>query len=329
MFNAPLAKLNHKITVIDAPCGSGKTATAINNLCEGKQYLFVTPLLSEVQRVIENSPVPFIEPQGSKKVDLKNLLAAGNNVVTTHACYRNLSVSDAELLSDVELIIDEAIETVSAYSDVNLSDFYSVYIEGSWVTIDDANRITPTLKWDDKMANNCGDTLSKGLYEDSKNHALYYVDGKFILWQFPLELLCYCKTSTILTYQWYGSVAHFYLRKHKVEVKVDKQDDSQFKRQVKELLTIKDIPAISKLKFSKTAQEQHKITEYKKVRNFLMNLKTRELKDVKSTDILITCLKKNWFKNERVKKTGENRQVAKGGYAINSRLTVSANRTPP
>ena len=114
MSNAPLAKLNHKITVIDAPCGSGKTTRAISNLSSNIQYLYITPLLSEVQRVTNDASVKFIQPQGSKKEDLKNLLSDGHNVVTTHACFSNLRANEANILSNVVLIIDEAIETRSS-----------------------------------------------------------------------------------------------------------------------------------------------------------------------------------------------------------------------
>ena len=42
------------ITVIDSPCGYGKTSYAINMINDNptKNYIYITPFLTEVKRVI-------------------------------------------------------------------------------------------------------------------------------------------------------------------------------------------------------------------------------------------------------------------------------------
>ena len=45
------------ITVIDSPCGYGKTSYAINMINDNptKNYIYITPFLTEVKRVIKET----------------------------------------------------------------------------------------------------------------------------------------------------------------------------------------------------------------------------------------------------------------------------------
>ena len=43
------------IKIIDKPCGSGKTTAMINNFNNQDKYLVIVPLLSEVDRIVEES----------------------------------------------------------------------------------------------------------------------------------------------------------------------------------------------------------------------------------------------------------------------------------
>ena len=46
--------MNRKVTIVDAPCGTGKTTAAINMINdsnENEKFLYITPFLSEVQRI--------------------------------------------------------------------------------------------------------------------------------------------------------------------------------------------------------------------------------------------------------------------------------------
>ena len=48
-----------KINIIDAICGAGKTSAAINyinNSTEDQHFLYITPYLTEVERVISACP---------------------------------------------------------------------------------------------------------------------------------------------------------------------------------------------------------------------------------------------------------------------------------
>ena len=112
-----------KITVIDSPCGAGKTQKMIEmmNTNNNNHYIYVTPFLSEVKRIkLHCSNIAFYEPknngEGAKSKDLKRLLKKGFNVVTTHALFK---AGDRSLIETLEaqnyiLILDEVMDVVEA-----------------------------------------------------------------------------------------------------------------------------------------------------------------------------------------------------------------------
>ena len=307
------------ITIIDAPCGSGKTTTELENLRTDEKYLYITPLLSEVERVIEKAPVPFVQPVGSKALHIEVLLSEGVNIATTHASFSNLSACDPELFSGYTLIIDEAIETVRDYREVKATDLNQVYIEGGWVTVNDDHKIEPTPKWHSSV-NAVSSTLSKEFYKDATNSNLYLFRDQFLLWELPLHLLPAFMNVRILTYMWDASYAAIYLKKYGIQVEVKTACDATFKADIKKLLTLESIPAIEALGWSATAQSNHTDAAGKKVSKSLSNLKARELKGIPASKILLTSLESNWRKPFKCSRTGEIIKRARGKYATNSSL---------
>lgn len=83
-----------KIRICDAIMGSGKTEAAIrwmNDSGENERFIFVTPYLSEVKRIItsctkKNFKEPTRDGKG-KRNGLKNLLFSGENIATTHKMF--------------------------------------------------------------------------------------------------------------------------------------------------------------------------------------------------------------------------------------------------
>lgn len=69
------------ITIVDSPCGKGKTSWAIqymnDNLLE--RFIYITPILPEIDRIKNSSDRIFIEPniglgKGSKRRHFYDLL---------------------------------------------------------------------------------------------------------------------------------------------------------------------------------------------------------------------------------------------------------------
>ena len=106
------------IKVIDAMCGEGKTSWAIQymNNNTDKKFIFVTPFLSEVDRVIEKCKFETPLDDKVKKIDdFKRLIDEDKSIVTTHKLLSHLTVEMVEMIknSNYTLILDEVIEAVS------------------------------------------------------------------------------------------------------------------------------------------------------------------------------------------------------------------------
>ena len=78
--------------------------------------------------------------------------------------------------------------------------------------------------------------------------------------------------------------------------------DEAFRKKAAELITIKDIPALSGLPLSHSGQlaDILKSNYCRTVVNALKNLRGRQLKDVPAENILITCAKDGWHKERNV-----------------------------
>jgi DNA transposition AAA+ family ATPase len=86
-----------QINIVDSIMGAGKTTAAINYInqsSEEKKFMYVTPYLDEVERIIKQCPSKhFKQPEkfndkASKLLSLKNLLNKGYNIATTHVLQR-------------------------------------------------------------------------------------------------------------------------------------------------------------------------------------------------------------------------------------------------
>ena len=111
-----------EVSVIDAPCGFGKTSWAIRYINGVKRpTIFVTPFLREVDRVLAecesmNSPER-LNSKLTKLDSFKSLLQEGKNVATTHQLFKHLDEECYNLISDggYELILDEVVTSVQDF----------------------------------------------------------------------------------------------------------------------------------------------------------------------------------------------------------------------
>lgn len=108
----------NNIRVVDARMGRGKTTAAAGYMSKfkgQKHFLYITPYLTEVDRICELCD--FDQPdsdQHSKLVELKGLLHRRKNIAATHSLFY---LMDDDALSIAKengycLIIDESIETI-------------------------------------------------------------------------------------------------------------------------------------------------------------------------------------------------------------------------
>lgn len=95
--------------------GRGKTSAMINHINQSEddvRYLFIVPLLTEVQRIKEACcGKEFVEPfaDGGKLNNIKRLLAEGRNIVSTHALFGRFDDEAISLAKNMGyvLVMDE------------------------------------------------------------------------------------------------------------------------------------------------------------------------------------------------------------------------------
>lgn len=309
---APVTEKVH-VTIVDKPCGFGKTNLMLESFRADRKYLVVTPLLTEVDRVLDKAYVEFVQPEVDENNDtkmdsLKELLASGVNIVTTHKLFTAITTilkDDPDLLADYEIIIDEVLSVIEdrggkALSKTSLHEFY---LDTGYVTIADNGLVTPTPKWDNNVADT-SDTLRASIYKEAKSGCLYYFNDKFFLWVLPERLVTSGMKVTIYTFLAEGTLMDHYLRKFGV-ARVHQKSTAEleeFRQILQEHLTVCSIPSLEKMKFSATGQTKLNAKDKGLVAGALKKLRERQLKYVPVDNILVTCAKVNWYKNVHTEK---------------------------
>ncbi|SFF17517.1 hypothetical protein SAMN05428981_12124 [Bacillus sp. OV194] len=219
------------IKVIDAICGAGKTSYAIQMMndfskagfgADGefytseKKFIYVTPFLSEVERVLNSTKAEFSEPvkkNGSKYEHVKKLIEDGKSIVMTHELFSRL---DEDTLSDIEfeeytLIMDEVanvLEQVQTYSkDIEYllkANAIEINFNNEIIWIDDEYEVT-----DD------------GRYRDikvlSERGNLFMDNGNVVFWTMPVQSFLCFEDVYLLTYLFDGQIQKYYYDMHEVE----------------------------------------------------------------------------------------------------------------
>lgn len=196
--------------------GSGKTTWAIDYMNNANQletrFIYITPFLDEVQRIIENTQNRnFIEPNtkndaGSKLESLKKLLVDGVDIVSTHSLFQLADDEVIELLTDggYTLILDEVMDCVET-ADVKPSDIKRL-LDNKDITIKN-NRV----KW-------VGDPEDDSRYKDIRLLAqagnLFCYRGKFLVWTFPPKVFKTFDNVFVLTYLFHAQIQRYYFDLH-------------------------------------------------------------------------------------------------------------------
>ena len=178
-----------KVKVCDALCGAGKTVSCINmmNSDTEHKYIFVTPYLNEVDR-IKNACTDrgFVTPEKtydshfSKIRDLPKLLAAGKNIVSTHAlfsCYTD-EIKDLIKEQGYILVLDEVIDLFQPV-DIDRGDID--FLKRNNIAREEGDNII----WEDDDYN--GAAFSE-VMRLSKSRDMVNYDGAFYFWALPIDV---------------------------------------------------------------------------------------------------------------------------------------------
>lgn len=197
---------NVEINIVDAICGSGKTSAAINminNSDEEQRFLYITPYLDEVNRIIESCPNKhFRQPEiyGTKTNGIKYLLEKGVNIVSTHALFKNFDTEIIKLVRAMNyiLVMDEVAEVVEML-DISKSDLQIVL--GKTELQDNG-----LLKWTDKEYT--GELWNyRRLCE---LNAVFYHNNTALLYLFPVDCFKAFSKVYVLTYMFDAQVQRYY-----------------------------------------------------------------------------------------------------------------------
>ena len=201
------------VTIIDSPCGRGKTTYAINYINErpSDNFVYITPFLKEVERVIEQTKFNgadkrFVQPAnlGNGKIDsLINLFHNNRDIVSTHSLFSKCSqsVADNIRIGHYTLILDEVMSVVEVLN-LKKSDIPTM-LDAELVRIDEKTNKLIWLKGDYDGAYN-------EIKERCENNNIYVVSGVAIVWTFPVEIFEAFDNVIICTYMFDCQLQKYY-----------------------------------------------------------------------------------------------------------------------
>lgn len=198
------------VYVVDEPMGRGKTSAAINyiNGNEGR-YLVITPYLDEVKkykRLCRGKS--FVEPtynnNGSKLSSIKELIKAGENIVSTHALFQKFDAELIEIckLMDYTLIMDEVADVVEQF---DLSTYDEKNLLNNYVEVEDD---TGLIHWKEDQSSYTGKFSDIKRLCDMDSLALYREN--IAMWLFPVQVFNSFKDIFILTYMFNAQIQRYY-----------------------------------------------------------------------------------------------------------------------
>lgn len=295
------------ITILDEPCGTGKTSRMIASLDPVKNYLIVVPYLSEVDRVIRQAdgidlyqPDESSVPERTKHAHLRQLLEQGKSVVTTHALYENaVPVVREGLLEGYHIIIDEVLDAAEVIASKSTQSVQDFYIQTNYLCLEDNGRVRTSWNWL-QHGDQAKDTLDARIFNAADHGRLFLESGSNFITGIPEELLSAGQSLTIMTFMFAGSLLRAYLDKLGIpyDVKRDLKAELRFKEDARRLIDFRTIPALEKLCLSYTGQGKGlKQRNYQSsFENALKNFRDRELNGLAHKDILLTTRQDLWFR---------------------------------
>lgn len=238
------------IKIVDMPMGTGKTNGLIEymNSHPDKKFIFITPFLSEVERIKEScKELDFREPSDTftKMGDFRKLISEHKNIASTHALFGLIDKSVISLLysSGYTLVLDEVLEVVDKIT-IDKKD-RQVLIDSKVIKIEEDGRV---IVIDDEYKNK-GMKFSREI-GCMRNKKVYLVDNTLMICLFDSEVFSAFDEIIILTYLFKNSLMESYLTLNEMkysfykieekEIVPGKFDDISFREKAKNLINLYD-----------------------------------------------------------------------------------------
>lgn len=279
MFNLKGTYMTEKkVRVIDSVMGSGKTTYIIKHLNQENtnQVVYVTPLISECERISESTGyIHHIDEELKKRFKGKvnaarALIEAGESVAITHAAFEVFPKDIVQSMEDkgVSLIIDE---TITSVSPINFSavEVQILRDHNSIVETRCANGAT-LVEWNEDTVLN--DTRFVKIYQNffGKGKEVYLTDeNKVVVWSLPAGVYHAVRDVTLMTYNFRGTDMEAYFKFHDIDYEVChlengsvvKGDPEIYGRKFKDLINIINHP-INKIGTKHGNSNKEPLTKY-------------------------------------------------------------------
>lgn len=329
--NNGVEKINNSkdVIIVDSLMGSGKTSWAINYMKKdkSKKFIYITPYLSEVERIKENCKErKFCDPMnyGNGKLDSFNkLLFQGKDIVSTHALFKMSTEETRQLIQSngYTLILDEVMDVLQEIK-LEKDDLPSM-LELNLIKV---NKNGSIIWNEDKLD-------YQGKYNDvklmCKNKSLFLVNNCLFMWTFPISIFNSFFEVYVLTYLFNGQIQRYYydlyninykyrsVLKHEEEYALGDYIEKYDMSKIKKLINISDddklnvigeeLYALSKSWFTKNS------LLVKQLQKNTYNYFTNKTKTKARDNMWVT------FKTNRTNITGKG--YAKGFVSLGTRAT--------
>lgn len=197
--------------------GSGKTSWSIQHINRNPfdNFLYITPFLDEVNRIIKNSNRNFKQPinKGNGKLDsINELLACQSDIASTHELFKHLDEESRENIKEghYTLILDEVLNVIEPYDNIRNDDMKLLKESGCVNVDDDGFVIWNKAKMD-------YDTKYNEIKILADNRSLIYINQKLLLWRYPPEIFTLFDKIYILTYLFESSILKNYFDLYQIE----------------------------------------------------------------------------------------------------------------
>lgn len=197
--------------------GSGKTSWSIQYINRNvfDNFLYITPFLDEVNRIIKNSNREFKQPinKGNGKLDsINELLACQSDIASTHELFKHLDEESRENIKEghYTLILDEVLNVIEPYDNIRNDDM-KLLKESGCVTVDNDGFVI----WNKEKMNY--DTKYNEIKILADNRSLIYINQKLLLWRYPPEIFTLFDKIYILTYLFESSILKNYFELYHIE----------------------------------------------------------------------------------------------------------------
>lgn len=197
--------------------GSGKTSWSIQHINRNsfENFLYITPFLDEVNRIIKNTTRDFKQPinRGNGKLDsINELLACQSDIASTHELFKHLDEESRENIKNgrYTLILDEVLNVIEPYDNIRNDDM-KLLKESGCVTVDDDGFVI----WNKEKMDY--DTKYNEIKILADNRSLIYINQKLLLWRYPPEIFTLFDKIYILTYLFESSILKNYFDLYQIE----------------------------------------------------------------------------------------------------------------